>query len=320
MLAPLDNEIFFKKAFTDKIVFKQFVKDIFGVDVNVGKIETEKQFKPKIGNIDIKLDIYAETTDKRFIIEIQRMDYDYNFDRFLHYFISVIIEQQKNAKEYKMKQDVLAIVVLTQPYSATTKMGMPIQDNMLKLDFDFQNYKKEKIKIWGHNLVILNPHPKYKDIDTPKKYNDWLDLFRLSTQTSKMNNITYTLNYNNTGIARAVKLADYNNMSPQEMHEAKKQEGRKIVLTALNNNLEQAKKKLDQKDKELEQKDQALEQKDQALEQKDQALEQKDQALEQKDQALIESAKTMLKSGIDIERVAEITKLSTKQIQYLVKL
>ena len=28
MLAPLDNETIFKKAFTDKIVFKQFVKDV----------------------------------------------------------------------------------------------------------------------------------------------------------------------------------------------------------------------------------------------------------------------------------------------------
>ncbi|MCX6278183.1 MAG: hypothetical protein NT004_08805, partial [Bacteroidetes bacterium] len=88
MLAPLDNETIFKKAFTDKVVFQQFVKDLFDVDIVVSNIETEKRFEPQIANIDIKLDIYAETDDHRFIIEIQKIDYDYNFNRFLNYFIT----------------------------------------------------------------------------------------------------------------------------------------------------------------------------------------------------------------------------------------
>ncbi|MCP5046340.1 MAG: hypothetical protein GY940_04155, partial [bacterium] len=57
MLAPLDNGVVFKTAFTDKIVFTQFVKDIIGIDIEVDKIETEKKFEPKVGNIDIELDI-----------------------------------------------------------------------------------------------------------------------------------------------------------------------------------------------------------------------------------------------------------------------
>ena len=32
MLGSLDNEVIFKKAFTDKIVFEAFVKDILGLD------------------------------------------------------------------------------------------------------------------------------------------------------------------------------------------------------------------------------------------------------------------------------------------------
>jgi len=43
MLAPLDNETIFKRAFTDKIVFQQFVKDIFNIEITVDKIETEKK-------------------------------------------------------------------------------------------------------------------------------------------------------------------------------------------------------------------------------------------------------------------------------------
>lgn len=37
MLAPLDNETILKKAFTDKTVFKAFVRDILGIEVD--KIE-----------------------------------------------------------------------------------------------------------------------------------------------------------------------------------------------------------------------------------------------------------------------------------------
>jgi hypothetical protein len=84
-LSRLDNEVFFKKAFTNKLVFTQFVKDVIGIDIQVGKIETEKRFKPKIAYIDFAYDIFAESKDNRVIIEIQRVNYDYSFDRFLHY-------------------------------------------------------------------------------------------------------------------------------------------------------------------------------------------------------------------------------------------
>lgn len=33
MLGNLDNEVVFKKAFTDKIVFEQFIKDILGIEI-----------------------------------------------------------------------------------------------------------------------------------------------------------------------------------------------------------------------------------------------------------------------------------------------
>ena len=48
-IARLDNEVFFKKAFTDRIVFKSFVKDIVGIDVEPDKIETEKPFNQSGG-------------------------------------------------------------------------------------------------------------------------------------------------------------------------------------------------------------------------------------------------------------------------------
>jgi hypothetical protein len=44
-LANLDNEIFFKKVFTDLEVFRAFVRDITGVDIIDAKIETEKRLE-----------------------------------------------------------------------------------------------------------------------------------------------------------------------------------------------------------------------------------------------------------------------------------
>jgi hypothetical protein len=90
MLANLDNEVIFKKAFTDELVIKTFVKDVLGIDFEPGKIETEKKFNPKIGAIDFELDIYAESAEKRICIDIQSVEYDHHFDRFLHYFLMLI--------------------------------------------------------------------------------------------------------------------------------------------------------------------------------------------------------------------------------------
>lgn len=49
ILKNLDNRTIFKKAFTNKEVFENFVKEVLGFEVKAGKIETEKQFELKIG-------------------------------------------------------------------------------------------------------------------------------------------------------------------------------------------------------------------------------------------------------------------------------
>ena len=298
MLAPLDNEIIFKKAFTNKIVFEQFIEDIFGEKVSVNKIETEKSFYPTKGNIDFKLDIYAETTDNRFIIEIQRIDYDYNFDRFLHYFLNVITEQQRNAKKYKMKQDVLAIVVLTRPYIIDQVTGEPIEDNVMTLDFDLENLKGDKVKIWGHNIIFLNPHPQYEDKNTPLKYLDWLDLFQSSIEEK----IEFTLNLNNSGISKAIHLIDYENLSPQELKAAKITASKKAMRKLLEEKHRNEKKEEREKGRE------------EAENKLKPIIEQKDQQIEQNKQALIESAKMMKLAGIPVEQICKATGLSKQDI------
>lgn len=228
-LGSLDNEVIFKKAFTNITVFKAFVKDILGIDVEVDKIETEKKFDPKIGYIDFELDIFAETIDKRVVIEIQRVEYDHHFDRFLHYFLMLIAEQQRKAREYKIDQTVYVIVVLTTPYSISEKNGNPIKDEVLLLNINPQTLKGEVRDLYGHQFVCLNPnHPEE---NTPQKIRDWLDLIYQSIHSPERT----TLNTSNEGIKKAIELISFENLTPEERTKAKNKEANKIVIAKYRN-------------------------------------------------------------------------------------
>ncbi len=225
MLGNLDNEVIFKKAFTNHIVFKAFVRDILGIEVEIDKIETEKKFEPKIGYVDFELDIFAETTDKRICIEIQRVEYDHHFDRFLHYFLMLIAEQQKKAKEYNIELTVYVIVVLTAPYTINEKSGKPILDEVLLLNLNPQTLKGEVRDLFGHQFVCLNPnHP---DEETPKQIRDWLDLIYQSIHSPERP----VLNTDNEGIRKAVELISFENLTPEERTKAKNKEASRIVLS-----------------------------------------------------------------------------------------
>jgi len=231
MLAPLDNETIFKRVFTDNEVFQQFIKDLFDIDVIVSKIETEKRFVPPIANIDIKLDIYAETDDHRFVIEIQKIDYDYNFNRFLNYFVTLLIEQQKRGDKYEIPQTVLGVVVITRPYKVNQITGEPIHANVMSIDFNPRDLDNELIKLWNHKLLFLNPNPKYQNDKTPSNYQDWLNLFRISIEK----NINITLNLNNKGIVKAAKIAELENLDATTISEMQKTEAKKAMIAVIEN-------------------------------------------------------------------------------------
>ncbi len=229
MLGNLDNEVIFKKAFTNITVFKAFVRDILGIEVEVDKIETEKKFEPKIGFVDFELDIYAETIDKRIAIEIQRVEYDHHFDRFLHYFLMLIAEQQRKAKAYKIDQTVYVIVILTTPYTISEKNGQPIQDEVLLLNVNPQNLKGEVKDLYSHQFVCLNPnHPEPQ---TPQAIRDWLDLIYQSIHSPERPNI----NLQNVGIMKAAELISRDNLTYEERTLAKNTEARKETIAIYGN-------------------------------------------------------------------------------------
>lgn len=227
MLGNLDNEVIFKKAFTNKIVFKAFVKDVLGIEVEINKIETEKRFEPRIGYVDFELDIFAETTDRRVVIEIQRVEYDHHFDRFLHYFLMLIAEQQRNAKEYNIDQTVYVIVVLTAPYTINEKNGKPIKDEVLLININPQTLQGEARDLYGHQLVCLNPnHP---NDNTPQRIRDWLELIYQSINNPE----NPTLNTDNHGIKKAIELISFDNLTPEERTAAKNKEASKVTIAKI---------------------------------------------------------------------------------------
>jgi hypothetical protein len=224
MLGSLDNEVIFKKAFTNKTVFVAFVRDILGIEVEVERIETEKKFDPKIGYVDFELDIFAESVDKRIVIEIQRVEYDHHFDRFLHYFLMLIAEQQRSAKEYRIDQTVYVIVILTTPYTISVKTGKPIQDEVLLININPQTLKGDVRDLYGHQFVCLNPNHPEKD--TPQQIRDWLDLIYQSIHNPERP----VLNTANEGIRTAMELIEFDNLTPTERMHAKNNEAGRITI------------------------------------------------------------------------------------------
>ena len=224
-LANLDNEVFFKKVFTDPDVFRAFVKDITGIDVINAKIETEKQLERKVAAIRFKLDIYAESADKRVLIEIQRVDYDYTFDRFLHYFLAALVDLQRSSKDYSFAQDVYTIIVLTAPYIVKDKTGHLLQDDVLISTLNPRSLDDKMREIYPHRLIFLNP--SYASPNTPSIMRDWLDLISESIKNPKQPKI----NLSNPAIQKAAALADISNMPESVLEDAKKAEAGKKTIS-----------------------------------------------------------------------------------------
>lgn len=222
MLANLDNGTIFKKAFTNREVFEHFVKDVLGFEVKVGKIETEKKFEPRIGHISFELDIFAETLDKRVVIELQKVEYDYNFDRFWHYFSMLIVEQQSNSRAYAIDKTVYLILIMTEPYKVIKDItGRKLDQEMIVITIHAEDSGKSLVPLYPHKFIALNPNHRHPD--TPKAIRDWLDLVYESVNNPK----SPKLNHLHKGVMKAADLIEYEKLSPEENEAKKKDESAK---------------------------------------------------------------------------------------------
>jgi predicted transposase/invertase (TIGR01784 family) len=166
-VASLRYGVIFKKAFSDVDVFKGFVRDILGINLKIDKVETEKEYKPAIGQVAVKFDLYAQDDEGRVIVEIQHRNYLDHYDRFLHYHCVALLEQVKTAKNYKPPLAVYTIVVLT---SADQRY----EEDVLTIDFDLRNKEGKKLNAIPHKIIYLCP--KYLNENTPVAYREWLEV------------------------------------------------------------------------------------------------------------------------------------------------
>ena len=83
----------------------------------------------KVSAIKFKMDLFAEDEASRTVVEIQKVDYDYTYDRFAHYFMGNLIDMQRSSKDYAFAKEVYIIVVVTSAYRISDKNGKPIKAN-----------------------------------------------------------------------------------------------------------------------------------------------------------------------------------------------
>jgi hypothetical protein len=224
MLANLDNEVYFKKVFTDVEVFTAFVKDVLGIDIHIDKVETEKVLPSKVSAIKFKMDLFAEDKASRTVVEIQKVDYDYTYDRFSHYFLANLVDVQRRSEDYSFDQDVYVIVVVTSAYKISDITGKPIKKDVLLTDINPQDLNGEIIRMTNHKMLILNP--TYIQPNTPEDIADWLNLIKESMKNPE----NPTINTSKPAIVRAAKLAEKEKLTPEQIAEAKIQNMRKKAI------------------------------------------------------------------------------------------
>jgi predicted transposase/invertase (TIGR01784 family) len=164
-VASLQYGVIFKKAFCDVDVFKGFVKAVLGIDLEIDVVETEKAFKPIIGNVDSRFDLYAQDEKNRIIVDIQHVRSRDHYDRFLHYHCVAMIEQVAKAENYRHTLKVFTIVILTS--------GDKHQKDVLTIDFDPKDLNGNGVNEIPHKIIYLCP--KYANENTPAAYKEWMD-------------------------------------------------------------------------------------------------------------------------------------------------
>jgi hypothetical protein len=136
---------------------------------------------------------------------------------------------QRSSKDYAFAKDVYIIVVVTSAYRISDKNGKPIKDDLLVTDINPRNLKGEVRDMHNHKMMILNT--TYVTKNTPQDIMDWADLI---TQSMK-NPSNPQINTHKSAIVKAAKLADINNLTPQQLADAKIQEMRKATIAMVEN-------------------------------------------------------------------------------------
>ncbi|MEZ4861738.1 MAG: hypothetical protein R3C14_10535 [Caldilineaceae bacterium] len=200
-VAPLRYDVIFKKAFSDPEIFTAFVHDVLGVHIEINKVETEKSFKPPIGRVASRFDLFAEDPKNRIVVDIQHVRYLDHYDAFLHYHCAAILEQVAKAENYRPKLAVYRIIVLTS--------GDKHNVDLATIDFDPKTRNGQGLGEIPHKVVYLCP--KYANDATPAPLREWL---RAIDDT--LDETVEEETYQNPLIQRIFGLIEQDSISPEE--------------------------------------------------------------------------------------------------------
>ena len=204
-VASLQYGVIFKKAFGQVDIFKAFVKAVLGIDLEIDNVETEKSFRPAIGNVDSRFDLFAEDTKNRIIVDIQHWQADSHYDRFLHYHCAAMLEQMlKGEKSYRPKLKVFTIVVLTS--------GDRHEKDVLTIDFDPKDLQGNGIDEIPHQVIYLCP--KFVNEKTPEPYREWMDAIK-----DTLDGCVEESDYHNVMIKKIFDSIEEDGITPTERYQ-----------------------------------------------------------------------------------------------------
>lgn len=214
-VASLRYGVIFKKAFSQPPIFKAFVKDILGIDLEIDTVETEKSFDPVIGNVDSRFDLFAEDKKHRTIVDIQHARHVDHYDRFLHYHCAALLEQVANSQDYRPQLNVFTIVVLT----SGDRHGVDIAS----IDFDPKDRHGKPLGEISHKIIYLCP--KYVTDETPEPYQQWLRAI-----DDSLDEEVNETQYSHPEIKKIFDLIQTDQTTPQERARMKDEYSRNLLL------------------------------------------------------------------------------------------
>jgi hypothetical protein len=204
-IAPLNNQVVFKKLLSDEEILKAFIKDFLDIDITPQTIEVEKKFIPPIGGVDFEIDIFVDDPIHRVVIEIQRERYGYTIDFLWHHHIASQLALLKNHIDFKIDRTVYTLVWFTRQVREAQYQQSLITTNQITT-----TEQDESITLYPHQMFFLNPF--YLNDKTPQGLKDWMDLVVESVNNPRNPNI----NLQRPIIQKAAKLIDDDGLTPQE--------------------------------------------------------------------------------------------------------
>jgi len=170
-VVPLRYDTAFKKAFGKPVVFCQFVKDVLGVEIHVDRVIAGWRYPEPVGFVDIEYDLFAEDTAKRVIVELQHIREEDLFDRFLYYHLIALAQQVKTYTDYRFNKTVYTVVVVT---GKSHKQEEIPKFSHAVSNMDPVNEFGERLGVYPHRLIFLNPN--LLNEKTPESVKEWLEL------------------------------------------------------------------------------------------------------------------------------------------------